>query len=1340
MRDTVAAEGEEAMTRIRYSLAVMLALAAGNSHGAAPPVSRGWVEGERQRVEQQDEQIYQVVLVGDFRRALRLTRKVLAARRVLLGERDAQTISTRANLERWARLARLPAPKQRRVGAALRQVAEGNRHRSKGEFVQAEKAFRKALAVSIEVLGEDHPETANGYDNVATCLHDLGKRTEALPLLRKALRIRRKALGEEHLDIANSCNNVAVCLDKLGKGAEALPLYREALRIKSRVFGDDHPEVANGCAHVAHCLRGLGRSSEALPLYRRGLEIHRKVLGGEHPFTAGSYNNVAGCLAELGKASEALPLFRKALRIHRKALGEEHPSTAISYSNVASCLNTLGKASEALPLFRKALRVLARSSGADPLSLAVGYHNLAACLDNLGKRAEALPFYRKVLEITREAFGDDHPYTARGYHGVAVCLEGLGKVSEALPLYRKALLIHRKAFGDDHTDTAACYYGVAFCLHGLEKHSEALPLYRKALLIFRKVHGEDHPRTATCCDNVARCLHNLGKAAEALPLHRKALQITRKIFGDDHPSTATRCSNLASCLRGLGKGQEALPLLRQALAIYRKAYGEDHPHTANGYNNLALCLHGLGKGQEALSLLRKVLEIERKVLGEEHPSLALSYRNIAACLNAQEKHSEALRLYRKGLRISRKTDGEEHPSTAICYNEIAFCLYQMGEREEAIRHLRLALVGVDVGRHSAAAAGFERSLFAATQGEPRILLACLLAAKGKAAEAWRHAEAHLARGLLEALTPTISVGAADKERAAELARLEEQVVPLLGKEKLTGEQEKERDDLLNRRRRLQAEMARDMAARLDKLVWRHEEIQKHLRGDEAVVLWPAAGYEYFACILRQQGEPRWQRLPGSGKGGAWTREDLLLADRVHTAVRQPGARPAEAQRLIEQLRQQRFRPLTKYLKAEGKLPAVRRLVVIPVGVMASVPVELLAEGYTVSYAPSATLFARGVSKHRALRADSLIALGDPVFAPPREKEVNAPAYGLLLRAMLPGGNAARSGLRPGDVLMRYNGVRLRQLTDFKAATAEGERIKASAWREGETFAVRLASGPLGASMDERPIDQALAYWRQSEAIVRGEGTAFSRLPGTRFEVEAIASLVGKDKATLLLGSAASEQKLDRLIRDGRLGKAQVIHLATHGKIEMQRPEHSALVLAADALPDPVEQQRRGRKVYDGFLRVRTILDSWKLDADLVVLSACETGLGKQGKGEGLLGFAQAFLEKGARSVVLSRWKVDDAATALLMLRFYENLLGKRKDLKKPLGRAEALAEAKKWLRSLDRNQAQALVGRLAGGKLRGTIDKALPLVGGKPVKLPQGDRPFAHPTYWAAFVLVGDPE
>jgi CHAT domain-containing protein len=219
---------------------------------------------------------------------------------------------------------------------------------------------------------------------------------------------------------------------------------------------------------------------------------------------------------------------------------------------------------------------------------------------------------------------------------------------------------------------------------------------------------------------------------------------------------------------------------------------------------------------------------------------------------------------------------------------------------------------------------------------------------------------------------------------------------------------------------------------------------------------------------------------------------------------------------------------------------------------------------------------------------------------------------------------------------------------------------------------------------------------------------------------------------LLLGSQASEQELEKLALAGELPKFRLLHLATHGEANDQCPLETALLLARDRLPASPDQEVAAahgrRKPLDGRLTVGTVLGSWKLDCDLAVLSACSSGLGRQTQGEGMLGFAQALLQKGARSVVLSRWKVDDAATALLMVRFYENILGKRAGLKAPLGRAEALDEAKRWLRELGRRQAQALAAALAGGALRGSEKPALP-VKAKAPPLPAGEKPFAHPYY-----------
>ncbi len=131
-----------------------------------------------------------------------------------------------------------------------------------------------------------------------------------------------------------------------------------------------------------------------------------------------------------------------------------------------------------------------------------------------------------------------------------------------------------------------------------------------------------------------------------------------------------------------------------------------------------------------------------------------------------------------------------------------------------------------------------------------------------------------------------------------------------------------------------------------------------------------------------------------------------------------------------------------------------------------------------------------------------------------------------------------------------------------------------------------------------------------------------------------------------------------------------------------------------------------------------------------MLSACESALGKQAGGEGFHGFAPPLLAKGARSLVPSRWKVDDRATALLMARFYQNSLGKREDLSKPTPKAEALDEAKRKLQELSADEVQ---GELAGLD-RGTERRKDPAT----PRTPDSPRPFEHPCYCAAFILIGN--
>ena len=215
------------------------------------------------------------------------------------------------------------------------------------------------------------------------------------------------------------------------------------------------------------------------------------------------------------------------------------------------------------------------------------------------------------------------------------------------------------------------------------------------------------------------------------------------------------------------------------------------------------------------------------------------------------------------------------------------------------------------------------------------------------------------------------------------------------------------------------------------------------------------------------------------------------------------------------------------------------------------------------------------------------------------------------------------------------------------------------------------------------------------------------------------------QTTILGGTDARESVVQGLARSGRLkGSATSTSPPTAG-----RPRGPPT--ARPCCSHPTRTARRPPALEtDGGITAEQIVRTWDLDADLVVLSACESGLGRDAGGEGYLGFAQALFAKGARSLVLSQWKVDDKATSLLMARFYQNLLGKRP------GQADAQG------RGAARGQGVAARRRARGGRHgasprlpRGTIVRR----GGGRARAARA-RPYENPTYWAGFILIGSPD
>jgi CHAT domain-containing protein len=473
-------------------------------------------------------------------------------------------------------------------------------------------------------------------------------------------------------------------------------------------------------------------------------------------------------------------------------------------------------------------------------------------------------------------------------------------------------------------------------------------------------------------------------------------------------------------------------------------------------------------------------------------------------------------------------------------------------------------------------------------------------------------------------------------------------------------------------------------------------IQTHLPADSALVAWldeqTGTLSEHWAVVVRKQGAPTWVRLKGSTADGTWTQQEAELGRNVAARIaRRPRRRDGEdISALVQELSAQRITPLLPAMAATQELPEVRHLIVLPSTSLSGVPVELLEHPFTVSYAPSAAVLTWLAERSGAdtdnskehpggseLHPRTLLAVGDPVFS----SEQTAQPRMLL---------------------------------------AESDR---------ESLATK------GAAADFRQ--------RMLSSVVRGEGQ-FTSLPGARLELAALSKIFRQrdGSVTLLAGMEATESSLRRLAEARQLAGFRYVHFATHAVADMRQALQSALILSADYQSLPIIEDWEALEFNDGRLSAEEIMRSWDLNADLVALSACRTGLGQYVSGEGHIGFAQALLLAGARSVVLSLWKVDDGATTLLMARFYQNLLITPPDQPKTVSKAEALWEAKKWLRQLTPDEVALELERLDIDSVAERGIKTRRLSTPKQADTTSENtslKPYAHPFYWAGFVLIGDP-
>ncbi|MGT2503501.1 CHAT domain-containing tetratricopeptide repeat protein [Bradyrhizobium guangxiense] len=793
-------------------------------------------------------------------------------------------------------------------------------------------------------------------------------------------------------------------------------------------------------------------------------------------------------------------------------------------------------------------------------------------------------------------------------------LRSAGKYAEALPLAQAMVASLEKT--SNNRDLAAALNNLAQ-IYGDQGHDDqAEPLYKRAIALMEKGTGQGSVEIAPLLNNLAALYQRQSRFTDAEPLFKRALAVSEKSLSREHPDVGRALNNLATLYVKQEHFADAEPLFQRALAIYQKVAGPEHPAVATVLNNIGQVDRDLNRDADAEAPIKRSLAIREKVLGPDHPDVARSLNNLAGLYEHQQRYAEAEPLYRRALSIRERALGPDHPDVATSTSNLANFLQVSGRTADALPFAEKTLAGNRAQLRVVLPvlyAARQQALLASDKALDDALAAIQRGTQSSAASAVNKLAVRLAAGS-DRLAELVR---RDQDLATEAEALDKAIIAAVSKPSAQRDAATEQRSrarlatIANERAGLQKTLTLefpDYASLSNPLPLAVKDIQPLLSADEAMVIYSVVDKQsYVVAITREDAD--WKQIP-------------LGADEM--------ARKVAAFR--------KGLDVGKARDASGKsglfdLALANQLYVALLG-----PVEALTKDKrNLLVVPSAALTA--LPFH-------LLVTEKPQAAIPDKIEGYRDAAWLLRRQAV--------SVLPSVISLKSLRAFARRDQGAKPMTGFGDPIFNPA---AEGPANRRAAGGKVAARSIATIAYT-DFWRGAGVDRAQLAKALPQLPDTADELNAVARDVGAAADDIHLGRDASETTLKR----AALAQYGIIYFATHGLVagDVKGLGEPSLALSIPDQPSELD---------DGLLTASEVAQL-KLNADWVVLSACNTIAGDKPGAEALSGLARSFFYAGARALLVSHWAVDSEAATRLTTSTFELLKNEPK-----IGRAEALRRA-----------------------------------------------------------------
>lgn len=995
---------------------------------------------------------------------------------------------------------------------------------------------------------------------------------------------------------------------------------------------------------------------------------------------------LADSLSVYGKSTEALALYDSVLHLSalpeslrlQAYVGRLRPLLALRrFSEVYACADSVerlavwlrdtlwygaalsarsealarqNRYSEAEGYINQALEILKNKYIETPV-YATTLHRLGFIMHYRGRYSEAEKAFKAAAQLRALVLGTEHPDYTNTLNNLAAVYRSQGRYREAEELYLAVKEIRARILGTEHLDYATTLNNLANVYADQGRYSEAEKLYLEVMSIRARILGTEHPLYANTLNNIAVLYERLGKYPEAERFYLAAKSTREKINDTETPEYANLLNNLAEFYKIQGRYADAEKLYTEAQMIQARILGKDHPDYATTLGNLAIVYRAQGRYLEAEKLLLQVIDIRSRRLGVEHIDYTIALNNLANLYQDLGRYSEAERLFTEVKSTRLNTLGMRHPYYAITLNNLAVLYEAMGKYADAEELYK------ESGALQAQTIGTDHPNYYL---QTAYNLALLYMKQGRYAEAdplWddivRKIFSRMSRDFLT--MPTVHRQQLLQNLLWSRLMDYQRYVAVRGKQKL-----------VEQGYRLARSVKGILLSSTEAMKWLIETKRSDTTLQRLYESWCQLSEQYAAFALR---------------------EDYTTADSLW-----------EQAALVEKTLIQRLPELKAFFpdpEREPLLPPLRRgeVAIEVVRVFGGKGDSLMYLFYIVEGGKKAVrLYVHQVDtlwEKKALASYEILRSPGSVLT--------CSSYRLLwgfIDSLLPKTTKVIY-FSPDGVYYRVN---VASLYDGRGFVIDRYDIRHIATTR--RLLIQRPKLP-----PNKPVVIGNPDFRASEVVLlekrertyRSFPSGIPPLPGAEEEAQAIARLLDTEP---VIGSAATEEYVKNL------RSPQVLHIATHGYfLDLGKSSmlESGILLAQAALWDSLYPPVG---VEDGRLTAQEASALNLLGTDLVVLSACETGLGETG-GEGIYGLQRAFLEAGAGRVITALWQIDDKATRVFMEMFYQN-----------------------WLKVMKSKSDYPIINQMNHKKMGSIIDEAFMQI----------TRDFRHrypePYYWGAFLLM----